>query len=178
MFDHIEIPKELLPKDGRFGCGPSLVRPEFVEELAREAKTYLGTSHRQAKVKDKVGSAFQLLRQYYSVPADYKIAMGNGSASIVWDMMVFGLIEKKSVHYSNGEFSSKSFASTQGANWIEAKQIKVENGTVPNFVEHEGYDVHCLAWNETSTGAMYPNTPTVKNSLLAIDATSAIGALK
>ena len=89
MFEHIQIPKELLPQDGRFGCGPSLVRTEFVESLAREAKSYLGTSHRQATVKNKVGAMLEKLRKYLDVPADYKIAAGNGSASQVWDMCTF-----------------------------------------------------------------------------------------
>ncbi|MGZ3695941.1 MAG: phosphoserine transaminase, partial [Bdellovibrionota bacterium] len=91
MFEHIQLPKELIPADGRFGCGPSLVRPEFVDALAKESKTFLGTSHRQKAVKDKVGAVLEKMRKYLEVPADYKIAMGNGSASLVWDMSTFGL---------------------------------------------------------------------------------------
>lgn len=178
MFDQIQIPKELLPLDGRFGCGPSLVRPEFIDALAKEAKTFLGTSHRQAPIKNKVGSVINLLRTYLKVPADYKIAMGNGSASQVWDMCTFGLVEKKAAHFVNGEFSSKWHASTNESKFVEAHLVKCPTGEVPTFQEFPDCDVHCITWNETSTGAMWPNTPRKSDkTLLAVDATSAAGAL-
>jgi phosphoserine aminotransferase len=176
MFEHIQIPQELLPLDGRFGCGPSLVRTEFVEALARDAKGYLGTSHRQATVKNKVGSVFEKLKAYLEVPADYKIAAGNGSASLVWDMCTFGLIEKKAAHFVNGEFSQKWAASTRESKFVHAHEVKVGNGEQPKFQEFADCDLHCVTWNETSTGAMYDSTPRVEKSLLAVDATSAAGA--
>ncbi len=176
MFEHLQIPKELLPSDGRFGCGPSFVRPEFVEDLAKEAKTFLGTSHRQSAVKNKVGSIFEKLRSYLSVPADYKIAMGNGSASLVWDMGTFGLVEKKAAHFVNGEFSQKWAASTKESKFLQFQEVKVGNGEQPSFQEFPDCDVHCITWNETSTGAMWDACPSVKNSLLAVDGTSAAGA--
>ena len=176
MFEKIQIPQELIPSDGRFGCGPSLIKPEFVEALAKEAKSYLGTSHRQAVVKNKVGSVIEKLRAYLSVPGDYKIAMGNGSASLVWDMCTFGLIEKKAAHFVNGEFSTKWVTSTKESKFVQAHEVKVRNGDLPKFADFADCDVHCVTWNETSTGAMFPNCPTVKNSLLAVDATSAAGA--
>lgn len=176
MFEHIQLPKELIPTDGRFGCGPSLVRPEFVEALAKEARSYLGTSHRQSAVKNKVGAVIEKLRKYLEVPEGYKIAMGNGSASLVWDMCTFSLIEKKAAHFVNGEFSSKWAASTKGAKFIQAHEVKVDVGQQPVFEEFSDCDVHCITWNETSTGAMWSECPTVKNSLLAVDATSAAGA--
>lgn len=178
MFEHIQIPSELLPQDGRFGCGPSLVRPEFVEALARESKTYLGTSHRQATVKNKVGSVIEKLRSFFEVPADFKVAMGNGSASLVWDMCTFGLVEKKAAHFHSGEFGSKWYASTKDSKFVSAHEVKSAVGTVPEFQEFGDCDVHCITWNETSTGAMWDHCPTVKNSLLAVDATSAAGAYK
>jgi phosphoserine aminotransferase len=176
MFDHIQLPADLLPSDGRFGSGPSLVRPDFVESLAKESKKYLGTSHRQATVKNKVGSLISLLKSYLRVPEGYSVAMGNGSASQVWDMITFSLIEKKSAHFVNGEFSAKWFASAKEAPFISAEQVKVENGLVPSFREFDDADVHCITWNETSTGAMMSSCPSVKKSLLAVDATSAAGA--
>src|SRR3989344_5445991 len=176
MFEHIKIPNELTPQDGRFGCGPSLVRPEFVAELAKEAKSYLGTSHRQSAVKNKVGAVMEKLRAYLSVPAEFKIAMGNGSASLVWDMGTFGLAEKKAAHFVNGEFSSKWAASTKESKFLQAQEVKVANGEQPTFQEFPDCDVHCLTWNETSTGAMWNTCPTVKDGLLAVDATSAAGA--
>jgi phosphoserine aminotransferase len=175
MFEHIQIPKELLPQDGRFGCGPSLVRTEFVEALAKE-KNYLGTSHRQAAVKNRVGSVIEKLRAYLEVPKDYKIAMGNGSASIVWDMCTFSLIEKKAVHFFSGEFGQKWAASTKESKFVQAQEVKAGNGEVPAFQEFSDADLHCVTWNETSTGAMMAECPSLKNSLLAVDGTSAAGA--
>ncbi len=176
MFENIQIPKELLPVDGRFGCGPSLVRTEFLEALAKDAKGYLGTSHRQATVKNKVGQVFEKLKKYLEVPADYKIAAGNGSASQVWDMCTFSLVEKKSAHFVNGEFSQKWYASVKGAKFVEGQEIKVGNGEQPKWQEVADADVHCITWNETSTGAMWPECPKAEKSLLAVDATSAAGA--
>lgn len=176
MFEHIQLPKELIPSDGRFGCGPSLVRPEFVDALAKESKGILGTSHRQAAVKNKVGSIFEKLRAYLEVPADYKIAAGNGSASLVWDMTTFGLVDKKSAHFVNGEFSQKWCASIKDSKFVQAHEVKVGNGELPVFQEFGDCDMHAITWNETSTGAMYDACPSAKNSLLAVDATSAAGA--
>jgi phosphoserine aminotransferase len=176
MFEHIQIPSELIPLDGRFGCGPSLVRPEFVEQLAKESKKYLGTSHRQSTVKNKVGSVFTKLREYLEVPADYKIAAGNGSASQVWDMTTFSLVEKKAAHFVNGEFSSKWAASTKDSKFVAAHEVKVGNGEQPKWQEFADCDMHAITWNETSTGAMWKECPKAENSLLAVDATSAAGA--
>ncbi|MGZ3740777.1 MAG: aminotransferase class V-fold PLP-dependent enzyme, partial [Bdellovibrionota bacterium] len=135
MFEHIQLPQELIPADGRFGCGPSLVRTEFVEALAKDAKKYLGTSHRQSTVKNKVGSVFEKLKAYLEVPADYKIAAGNGSASQVWDMATFALIEKKAAHFVNGEFSQKWAASTKDSKFVQAHEVKVGNGEQPKWQE-------------------------------------------
>lgn len=178
MFEHIQLPKEFLPQDGRFGCGPSLVRTEFVEALAKDAKGYLGTSHRQATVKNKVGAVLEKLRAYLEVPADYKIAMGNGSASQVWDMTTFGLVEKKAAHFFSGEFGQKWSASTKESKMHGYEEVKAGNGALPEFREFDGCDMHAITWNETSTGVMYPGCPTVKNSLLAVDGTSAAGAYR
>ena len=177
MFDAVEIPKELLPSDGRFGSGPSLVDPSFIEELSKIQRNYLGTSHRKAGVKDRIGNIFSLLRSYLNIPPDYQIAMGNGGASLVWDMMVFSLIEKKSVHFVNGEFSQKCFDAAKSATFLEPKLVQAENNTLPFFTEFPESQLHCITWNETSTGAMYPKCPPCENSLLAVDATSAAGAL-
>lgn len=178
MFEHIQIPHEIIPADGRFGCGPSLVRPEFLEALAKESKNFLGTSHRQSAVKNKVGSIMERLRTYLEIPKDYKIAMGNGSASLVWDMGTFGIVDKKAAHFVNGEFSSKWAASTKESKFLACHEVKVGNGELPTFQEFADCDTHCITWNETSTGAMFDACPTVSsNTLLAVDATSAAGAL-
>lgn len=177
MFESAKLPEELLPTDGRFGCGPSLVRPEFLEDFVKIQKKYLGTSHRQAAVKDRVGRIFSLMRSYLKVPADYKLCMGNGGASLVWDMCAFALVEKKTSHFHSGEFGQKWYAAANGAKFIEAREVKAANGELPKFEEFPDSDVHCITWNETSTGAMFPAAPSVKQSLLAVDATSAAGAL-
>ena len=46
----LRIPAELLPADGRFGSGPSKVRPEQLAALVAAGTTVLGTSHRQPPV--------------------------------------------------------------------------------------------------------------------------------
>lgn len=177
MFENTNIPAELLPSDGRFGSGPSLVRPDSMEELTKIQKEFLGTSHRKAAVKDRVGNIISLLRSYMNVPSDYKIAMGNGGATLVWDMCTFALVEKKAAHFTNGEFSNKWFKSTNSAPFVDAEKFESDLGSVPEFKNVDGADVHCITWNETSTGAMWPTTPETSNSLLAVDATSAAGAL-
>src|SRR5262249_44819216 len=50
----IDIPAALRPAGGRFGSGPSKVRPEQLAALAASGTTYLGTSHRQAPVRSLV----------------------------------------------------------------------------------------------------------------------------
>jgi phosphoserine aminotransferase len=178
MFESVKIPQELLPQDGRFGCGPSLVRPEFLEDLAKVQRSFIGTSHRQAAVKDRVGHVISLLRSYLKVPKDYKIALGNGGASLVWDMVAFSLVEKKATHFYSGEFGQKWFASSDEAPFIEARGVKAANGELPKFELFADSDVHAITWNETSTGAMMPTCPSANGSLLAVDATSAAGALE
>ena len=123
-----------------------------------------------------MASTFEKLKAYLEVPADYKIAAGNGSASQVWDMSTFSLVEKKAAHFVNGEFSQTWAASTKESKFVQAQEVKVGNGEQPVFQEFGDSDVHCITWNETSTGAMWSQTPRVENSLLAVDATSAAGA--
>ncbi len=178
MFENTNIPKNLIPRDGRFGSGPSLVRPDSMQSLVEVQKDFLGTSHRKPAIKDCVSRVFEKMRSYLDIPADYKIAMGNGGATLTWDMCTFALVEKKAAHFTNGEFSQKWFKSTKAAPFVEAEQIDADLGSVPEFKSIDGADVHCITWNETSTGAMWPSVPNCEGSLLAVDATSAAGALK
>src|SRR5680860_1004702 len=115
----ISIPADLLPADGRFGCGPSKVRPEAVAHLAEVAGDLLGTSHRQPAVRDQVKRVRDGLRQLFSLPADYEIAVGNGGATLFWDAAVFSLIQRRSAHAVFGEFSSKFAASARLATFLE-----------------------------------------------------------
>ncbi len=111
----ISIPPNLLPGDGRFGSGPSKVRPEGVEALAKAASSYLGTSHRQAPVKSVVGRLREGLAHLFELPDGYEVVLGNGGTTCFWDAATFGLIERKSQHLSFGEFSSKFAAAASAA---------------------------------------------------------------
>ncbi len=111
----ITIPADLLPKDGRFGAGPSKVRPEQIEALSAASKTILGTSHRQAPVKNLVGSVREGLSQFFRAPEGYEVVLGVGGSTAFWDVAAFGLVEKKAQHLSFGEFGSKFASATNKA---------------------------------------------------------------
>ena len=176
---NIVIPGELLPRDGRFGSGPSKVRKEAVEALASHWQDYLGTSHRQKTVKSVVGSLRRGVSELFSLPEGYEVVLANGGASYFWDTAVFSLIERKSQHLSFGEFSSKFAASAKKAPFIEDPQIILsEPGTHPLPVASDEIDVYALTHNETSTGvAMEIRRPQGASGLVAVDATSGAGGL-
>jgi phosphoserine aminotransferase len=182
----IIIPANLRPTDGRFGSGPSKVRPEAVEALAAAAGGYLGTSHRQKTVKAVVGSLREGLRQLFSLPDGYEVALGNGGTTCFWDAATFGLIDRKSQHLSFGEFSSKfAAAATEAPHLDDPEIIASEAGTHPTAVAREGVDLYALTHNETSTGVMMaiarPDDappPTEGGGLVAVDATSGAGGLR
>ena len=175
----ISIPAHLLPADGRFGSGPSKVRPEGVEALAAEAGRYLGTSHRQKTVKSVVGSLREGLSELFSLPDGYLVALGNGGTTSFWDAATFGLIERKSQHLTFGEFSSKFAAAAADAPHLdEPEVIGSEVGTHPNPVAKDDIDLYALTHNETSTGVMMPiGRPAGAQGLVAVDATSGAGGL-
>jgi phosphoserine aminotransferase len=181
----ITIPASLLPADGRFGSGPSKVRPEAVADLAAAAGHYLGTSHRQKTVKSVVGSLREGLRQLFSLPDGYEVALGNGGTTTFWDAATFGLIERKSQHLSFGEFSSKfATAASQAPHLEDPEVITSEVGTHPLPVAGEDIDLYALTHNETSTGVMMPilrpeggKLPVAGGGLVAVDATSGAGGL-
>jgi phosphoserine aminotransferase len=182
----IAIPANLLPRDGRFGSGPSKVRPEAVEALAKAAGTYLGTSHRQKTVKSVVGSLREGLSQLFSLPDGYEVALGNGGTTCFWDAATFGLIERKSQHLTFGEFSSKFAAAAADAPHLDQPEvITSEVGTHPVPVAREDVDLYALTHNETSTGVMMPVArpdgaarPADGGGLVAVDATSGAGGLR
>ena len=178
----IRIPSELLPSDGRFGCGPSKVRPDAVEGLLKAAHDYLGTSHRQARVRFEVGALRNGLAELLSAPDGYEILLGNGGTTCFWDAASFGLIEQRSQHLSFGEFSSK-FASVISAapHLGEPSIIASDPGTHPDAVADPDVDAYCLTHNETSTGvAMRIVRPdgAADDQLVLVDATSAAGGLR
>lgn len=174
------LPAELLPVDGRFGCGPSKVRPEQIEAIVAGGSTIMGTSHRQPAVKNVVGSLREGLAELFSLPEGYEIVLSLGGATAFWDAATFGLIEKKSGHLAFGEFSQKFATASKKAPWLdEPTVIQGEPGTVPAFAAMPGTDVVAWAHNETSTGAMAPVVRPAEagDALVVVDATSGAGGL-
>lgn len=181
----VTIPADLLPGDGRFGSGPSKVRPEQVDALSRIGRTVLGTSHRQQPVKDLVHRVRSGLADLFSLPEGYEVVLGNGGTTAFWDAAAFNLVRERAQHLSFGEFSSKFAAVTGGAPFLGAPTVvTADPGTLA--VPHAEDDVDVYAWphNETSTGVMAPvhRVPGAASSsdggpLVLIDATSGAGGL-
>jgi phosphoserine aminotransferase len=173
------IPTDLLPVDGRFGCGPSKVRPEQLAYLAGAGAALLGTSHRQAPVKDLVGRVQAGLADLFRIPEGYEVVMGNGGSTAFWDAAAFSLITTRSENLTFGEFSSK-FAQAASAPFLEAPYvINAPAGSRSEVEIVEGVDVYAWPHNETSTGVMAPITRVVGDAgaLTVIDATSAAGGV-
>ena len=177
----LTIPDDLLPADGRFGCGPSKVRREQVDYLASIGSTVLGTSHRQAPVKNLVGAVRSGLRDLFSLPADYEVVLGNGGSTAFWDIAAFGLVRDRAQHCAFGEFSAKFGNVTSAAPFLgESSVISAEPGTLATPVAEEGIDAYAWAHNETSTGVMAPVRRVEgadEDALVLIDATSGAGGL-
>ncbi|OBB88986.1 phosphoserine transaminase [Mycolicibacterium peregrinum] len=171
------IPADIKPRDGRFGCGPSKVRPEQLTALAAAGDLF-GTSHRQAPIKNLVGRVRDGLRELFSVPDGYEVILGNGGSTAFWDAAAFGLIDKKSLHLTYGEFSSK-FASCVAKNPFIGDPIivKTDPGTAPQPQSDPSVDAVAWAHNETSTGVSVPVQRPAGDALVLIDATSAAGGL-
>ena len=174
------IPESLKPGDGRFGCGPSKVRPEQLSALSTTAAALFGTSHRQAPVKNLVGRVRDGLRELFSLPDGYQVILGNGGATAFWDAAAFGLIDNKSLHLTYGEFSSK-FASAVAANPFvdDPIVVKADAGSAPEPTSDPSVDAIAWAHNETSTGVSVPvhRPPGSGEALVLIDATSGAGGL-
>lgn len=173
----LEIPADLKPADGRFGCGPSKVRPEQLKALAAAGDLF-GTSHRQAPVKNLVGRVRDGVRELFNAPDGYEVILGNGGSTAFWDAAAFGLIDEKSLHLTFGEFSAK-FASAVKANPFVGDPIvvKTDPGTAPKPQSDPSVDVVAWAHNETSTGVAVPVERPAGDALVVIDATSAAGGL-
>ncbi len=175
----ISIPDDFKPADGRFGSGPSKVRPEAVAALAATGTEYLGTSHRQATVQFVVGSLRNLLAEILALPDGYEVLVGNGGTTAFWDAAIFGLIEQRSQHLSFGEFSSKFAAGVAAAPHLgEPSVIASDPGTHPRPVAEDGIDAYCLTQNETSTGVAMPLSRPADEGLVLVDATSAACAIR
>jgi len=177
----VSIPTELLPQDGRFGCGPSKVRPAQIDYLASVGRTVLGTSHRQAPVRNLVGDVRLGLADLFSLPEGYEIILGNGGSTAFWDIAAFGLVRERAQHLAFGEFSTKFGSVTQKAPFLgDSTIIKGEPGTLPTTSAEAGIDVYAWAQNETSTGVMAPVNRVEgadESALILVDATSGAGGL-
>ena len=177
----ITIPAELLPGDGRFGCGPSKVRPEQLDYLTSLGRTVLGTSHRQAPVKNLVAEVRAGLSDLFSLPDGYEIILGNGGSTAFWDIAAFGLVRERSQHLAFGEFSSKFGNVTAAAPFLgDPTIIKADPGTLASPRAEAGIDVYAWPHNETSTGVMAPVQRVAgadDDALVLIDATSGAGGL-
>ncbi|HYO85235.1 MAG TPA: phosphoserine transaminase [Dermatophilaceae bacterium] len=177
----LTIPNDLRPSDGRFGCGPSKVRQQQIDDLARVGPSLLGTSHRQAPVKNLVGEVRSGLTQLFSLPDGYEVVLGNGGATSFWDIAAFGLVRQKAYHLSLGEFSNKFATVTNQAPFLDDSTIVTgEPGTLPTPSAEAGADVYAWPHNETSTGVMAPihRVPGAdQGCLVLIDATSGAGGL-
>lgn len=177
------LPADLRPSDGRFGSGPSKVRPEAVARLADSAVGYLGTSHRRDGVRSVVRRAREGLHAIFSLPDGYEVLLGNGGTTSFWDSASFSLIERRSQHLVFGEFSSKFAAVTAAAPHLDAPEVvEAPVGTHPEPHANPDVDAYALTHNETSTGVMAPvrrpAETTAADGIVLVDATSGAGALR
>lgn len=175
----ITIPPDLLPEDGRFGSGPSRVRPEAAAALAEVADNFLGTSHRKATVKDVVHRLRTGVTELFSLPDGYEVVLGNGGTTGFWDAAIFNLIETRSEHLSFGAFSSKFAAGVSAAPHLqEPVIISSEVGAHPEAVADPTVDAYALTHNETSTGVSMELRRPAPDGLVLVDATSGAGGLR
>jgi phosphoserine aminotransferase len=180
--DAIQIPADLLPADGRFGAGPSKIQTSHLDALAATGSSLMGTSHRQAPVRETVARVRQGLAALFSLPEGHEVVLGNGGATAFWDIATFGLIREKSQHLTFGEFSSKFAKAAADAPWLaDPSVIEAEPGSRPVAVAEDGVDAYAWAQNETSTAVMAPVVrpagTSASESLVLVDATSGAGGL-
>lgn len=174
------IPADLKPADGRFGCGPSKVRPEQLQSLVEVGASVFGTSHRQKPVKDVVARVRSGLRDLFSLPEGYEVVLGNGGTTAFWDAAAFGLVRERSLHLTYGEFSSKFASVTQKNPFLgDPIVVSADPGSAPAPVADPAADLIAWAHNETSTGVSVPvqRPAGSDDALIAIDATSGAGGL-
>jgi len=177
----IKIPAEFIPADGRFGCGPSRLRPAQIAAFATEGAKLMGTSHRQAPVKNLVKRVQDGLLDLFHNPTDYEIVLGNGGSTAFWDAAAFSLVEKKAQNLVHGEFGAK-FATALTNPWLEKPTvINGEPGSRLELRAEAGVDSYAYAQNETSTGVVTPVkrvAGTDSGALMFTDATSAAGGIE
>jgi phosphoserine aminotransferase len=173
----LTIPSELLPADGRFGCGPSKIRPQAVARLAEVADGLLGTSHRKPGVKREVQRLQEGLSGLFGAPEGYEVLLTLGGATAFWDAAAFGLVDRRARHYVFGEFSSKFAKATEAAPWLDAPDVvEVTPGQRPEATAASGVDAQAFTHNETSTGVMQ-DPRRLDDALVLVDATSGAAGL-
>jgi len=177
----VPIPADLLPSDGRFGSGPSKVRPEALTALAATGASLLGTSHRHTPVKSLVRRVRDGVRALLSVPDGYEVVLGNGGTTAFWDVATVGLVREHSQHLSFGEFSARFAAAVAAAPFLQDPTVvRAEPGTRPAPVAQAGVDAYAWVHNETSTGVMTDVRRVAgadADALVLVDATSGAGGL-
>src|SRR6059058_3595095 len=174
----LHLPQSLKPADGRFGAGPSRVRPEQLRRLAEEGAAIMGTSHRQAPVRGVVAQIRADLRELFSLPDGYEVALGNGGTTAFWDALAFGMVRTQALHLTFGEFSSKFAKVTEGAPFLaDPIVVSAEPGDAPRPKSDPAADAVAWAHNETSTGVMVGVERPAGDALVLIDATSGAGGL-
>nr|WP_189113373.1 phosphoserine transaminase [Pilimelia terevasa] len=175
------IPAALLPGDGRFGCGPAKVRPEAVAELAAAGTRLLGTSHRQAPVRDQVARLRRGIAALLDVPDGYEVVLGNGGAAAFWEVAVFCLVRQRAQAAAFGEFGARFAQSVGAAPFLDPPRVReADPGAAATLVAEAGVDTYATPQNETSTGVAVPvrRVPGADaGALMLHDATSAAGAL-
>jgi phosphoserine aminotransferase len=180
-FPEIVIPTELLPLDGRFGAGPSKVRPEQIQTLVEKSVSVMGTSHRQKPVKNEVAALRAGIAQMFSIPAGYEVVIGNGGTTAFWEVATFGLIRDRAQFLTFGEFGTKFASSAKAAPFLGEQSVNGGDASdAPDFVAQPGIDAYCTPHNETSTGVAIPPVRPAgadKDALVLIDATSGAGGL-
>lgn len=177
MFENFDVPSNLIPSDPRFGVGPSLIPMTYLDSLKETGTKLLGTSHRQAEVIKLVNQVQEGFKQYFDLPEDYVVMLGNGGASYFFDMIGLGLVKQKSSHFVCGEFSHKWYLAHKKIPWINTELVEVEygQGVDPKLLEE--VDTLCCTLNETSTGVILKDVPDAKETdcLICVDATSGAG---
>jgi phosphoserine aminotransferase len=179
----LEIPEQLKPSDGRFGSGPSRLRPDQLSRLAAEGGAVMGTSHRQKPVKELVGRIRAGLRELFSLPDGYEVALGNGGTTAFWDAATAGLVRERALHLTYGEFSAKFASATAKAPFLaDPMRLEADPGDAPDPASAPASPVDVITWahNETSTGVMVPVARPAnldQDALVLVDATSGAGGL-
>ena len=178
MATPLTIPAELLPRDGRFGSGPSKIRDAQLDALRAAQPRIFGTSHRQAPVLNLVADVRAMLAEYFALPDGYEVLLANGGTTFLWDAATFGLVRSRAQHCVFGEFGAKFAAATASAPHLQDPSVvAAEVGSIALPVAEDGIDVYAWTHNETSTGAMAPvkRPAGIGDALVAVDGTSAAG---